>query len=253
MESHWLDVHADLVSLTRTTLNRILPEDLVARMEERIVIDSVDYAHQRAIYPDVRVYQQPDAGPTLAKSRGGLAVAEPILLEVMSEEHTETYITIQDPAGELVTVIEFLSLSNKLPAETREQYRRKRDELIAASVNLVEIDLVRQGSWRELLAPFVPPAGAETAYRAVVRRARPKLQVGLIPLPLRQPLPAIAIPLRPKDQDVVLDLGALVKQAYENGRYDRTDYTRPCQPPLQEDDAAWADELLQAAGLRHRA
>ena len=67
---------------------------------------------------------------------------------------------------------------------------------------------------------------------------------------IRSTLPRIPIPLRENDADIVLDLSALVARAYQEGRYDRTDYTRDCQPPLEAEDAAWADELLKAAGLR---
>jgi hypothetical protein len=45
-------------------------------------------------------------------------------------------------------------------------------------------------------------------------------------LPLRERLPSIAIPLRPQDRDVVLDLQHVVDEAYERGRYDHTDYRR---------------------------
>ncbi|HEY3242498.1 MAG TPA: DUF4058 family protein, partial [Phycisphaerae bacterium] len=62
---------------------------------------------------------------------------------------------------------------------------------------------------------------------------------------------AIRIPLRPTDPDAVLDLQALIDSAYEASRYDRTtDYRRSCEPPLEGQEAAWADELLKAAGKR---
>jgi hypothetical protein len=41
-----------------------------------------------------------------------------------------------------------------------------------------------------------------------------------------------------------------VEQCYENGRYDSLDYRIPPEPPLDPPDAAWADELLRAAGRR---
>jgi hypothetical protein len=54
-------------------------------------------------------------------------VAEPILLELEAEEHVETFITILDPSGgRLITVIEFLSPSNKLAGENRDAYRQNR-------------------------------------------------------------------------------------------------------------------------------
>jgi hypothetical protein len=71
----------------------------------------------------------------------------------------------------------------------------------------------------------------------------------LYPIGLRNPLPSISIPLRPGDQELKLDLQPLLEQAYENGRYGRTtDYTQPPDPPLEEDDAAWADALPKPGG-----
>ena len=60
---------------------------------------------------------------------------------------------------------------------------------------------------------------------------------------LRDRLPRLAIPLRPGDSDVVLDLQQVVDEAYETGRYDRTDYRRPLDPPLPPEEAAWATDL----------
>ena len=69
-------------------------------------------------------------------------------------------------------------------------------------------------------------------------------------LPLRERLPKIRIPLREGESDVPLDLQALVEQAYENGRYDDTDYASEPIPALDPADAAWSDELLKRAGKR---
>ena len=48
------------------------------------------------------------------------------------------------------------------------------------------------------------------------------------------------------------DLGrrTQLRQVYHHGRYDDIDYTLPPVPPLEAEDAAWADELLRAAGKR---
>ena len=65
-------------------------------------------------------------------------------------------------------------------------------------------------------------------------------------LPLAHPLPAIRIPLRYEDPDVVLELQPLIDQAYRNGRYERIDYSRPLTPPLPAPEAAWVAERLAA-------
>jgi len=81
----------------------------------------------------------------------------------------------------------------------------------------------------------------------VFRATRP-IERAVYRLPLRQALPKMAIPLRPQDRDVVLDLQAVVNEAYERGRYDHTDYRQPLNPPLPQADEAWAMELLKQAG-----
>jgi hypothetical protein len=58
------------------------------------------------------------------------------------------------------------------------------------------------------------------------------------------------VPLRQTDADVPLDLQTLIAQVYRHGRYDDIDYTVPPVPPLDPDDAAWANELLRSAGKR---
>jgi hypothetical protein len=73
----------------------------------------------------------------------------------------------------------------------------------------------------------------------------------LYPAPLRARLPDVPVPLRPEDPSVVLPLQRLVEEAYAKGRYALTlDYTAPCDPPLESEDAAWAEDLLWRAGKR---
>jgi hypothetical protein len=249
LELHWLDLHADLVTLARTSLNKSLPADLVARMEERVVIDSIDYATPKVIYPDVRVYEDPSQPNTAAV--GALTVAEPIVLKFEKEEHVETYVTITTAdGGQLVTVLEFLSPANKVAGDGRDQYRQKRLQLAGARVNVVEIDLVRAGSWRDLLAPTVAPNRIQSAYRVITWRIHPEQRVELYPISLKKPLPVIPVPLRASDRDVPLDLQSLLNQAYENGRYDRTRYDRQLDAGFDADDQNWIDQLLRTAGKR---
>ena len=74
--------------------------------------------------------------------------------------------------------------------------------------------------------------------------------VNFLPIPLRAPLPAVSIPLRPADAEVLLELQPIFELAYANGGYDDTDYAADTDPPLTGDDAAWADGLLRAARRR---
>jgi hypothetical protein len=69
------------------------------------------------------------------------------------------------------------------------------------------------------------------------------------PIPLRERLPTIRVPLRPTDADAVLDLQPLINQCHERGRYHMLNYRLGLNPPLPAEDAAWADQLLRQAQL----
>lgn len=71
------------------------------------------------------------------------------------------------------------------------------------------------------------------------------------PIRLRERLPVLPVPLRPGEEDVPLDLQAVLDTAYGRAAYDLdTDYSRPPDPPLDPADAAWADEGLRAKKLK---
>jgi len=219
LERHWLDVQTKLVAYAADTLNRDLPPDLIARDEERIA-----------------------TGPE----------GEPLPPAAQVEPLTERFVTIFDASTEkLITVIEFLSPSNKRRGEGLRDYVGKRKALLAADVSVVEVDLNRSGDWQALLLPYIPPVRHTSAYRVTIHRADRPGQVQLFPIPLAARLPAIPVPLRPGDANLPLDLQPLIDQAYLNGRYARTlDYRAPCAPPLDADDDRWANDLLKSAGRR---
>jgi hypothetical protein len=128
------------------------------------------------------------------------------------------------------------------------EYRRKLEKLQRRRVNLVEIDLLRRGQRVILARVGHIPRRVRTTYQACVWRATKPDQCEVYPIPLRSPLPQIKIPLRPKDDDIVLSLQAIVDQAYRKGRYGATlDYSEEPDPPLAGADAKWARGLIKKA------
>jgi hypothetical protein len=251
LEQSWRDVHAALIIYSRDQLQSQLPEDLYARVEERIVLESAE-AWRQSRYPDVRVVEYPHGGLVSTSAEAGLALAEPVDIHYELEPITETYIEIIDAGTgqRVVTVIEFLSLTNKLPGETQDQYRQKQKELKQGKVSLVEIDLLRAGV-RVLSLPLATiPVELRTTYQVCVRRGWKRGSHQIYSVPLRDRLPSIRIPLREKDTDVRLDLQVLIDQAYRNGRYHSINYQVAPEPPLEGADAAWADALLRQVGKR---
>jgi hypothetical protein len=250
LEPHWLDVHHALITYSRDELQPSLPGDLIARMEERVFVEA-ENSPQRGVDPDVRVVEDNRFGRRAATPSES-AVAQPIVIEIADEPITQGFIQIIDSSsgGRVVTVIDFLSPSNKVPGEGQDLYLQKQQELKASRTNLVEIDLTRAGK-RVLAVPLarVPPSH-RTTYQVCVRRGSKPRHFEVYRFPLGDRLPAIRIPLRETDADVALDLQGLIDQCYRTGRYDRIDYSAELTPSLDPEDAAWADELLRGRGLR---
>ncbi|HWE02919.1 MAG TPA: DUF4058 family protein [Tepidisphaeraceae bacterium] len=248
LERHWRDVHTALIAYARDQLNERLPDDLIARAEERMMVEVESHSERnisrrRTVSPDVRIFGVVEDMAAATATSGGVALA-PFRLAALAEPAVERFIEIIDVSGgeRIVTVIEFISPTNK--GDGISTFVEKRDELLAGGVNFVEIDLVREGDWRRLLGQPCP-VKAESTFRAAIRVPGTPPAVYLHPFPLRQPLPPIKIPLRDSEMPCELALQPLVDQAYRNGRYDRTiDYDRPCEPPLEDDDAVWAKGLI---------
>src|SRR5262249_54763356 len=122
LERFWLDVHASLVIYARDALQPQLPPGLRARVEERVAIEpAVERTRPQEFRPDVHVVEHERRGQT---SAAAVAVAEEIgesLLISFDETPTEGFIKIVEVKSDhpLVTVVEFLSLSNKLPGQDR--------------------------------------------------------------------------------------------------------------------------------------
>jgi len=252
LEQHWLDVHHALATYARDQLQRQLPRDLRARIEERVFVESDDDGRYRGIHPNVRVVEHPFRGSAAVPIESGVATAESVIVRTFADPISQGYVEIVDAASgsRVVTVIEFVSPSNKVPGDGRELYLRKQREVISAKASLVEVDLTRT-SLRALAAKMtqIPPQYHAT-YIVCVTRGWKWGEAEIYPLPLTQRLPAIPIPLRQSDAEVPLDLQSLIDQCHENGGYDTIDYRRPLRPPLDAADLTWTEEWLRSKGLR---
>lgn len=247
----WPDVHHEFISQIRALMNPRLRPNYVARVELRVYVSTEDDPGREALrVPDVRIEARARAGAGNGKSsRGGtLTIDQPIIIPLLEPEIEEAYLTIKDPkTGELVTIIEVLSPSNKVRgSEGRKSFLQKKNEVLATEVNWVEIDLLRAGD-----RSIVRDALRDAHYRVLVYRAGERRSTVCWPIRLRQRLPVVGIPLRGKDPDCPLDLGAVLNAAYDNAMYDASvDYSKPPEPPLAAADARWANKLLRAKGLR---
>jgi hypothetical protein len=252
LEPYWGDVHSAMASYIRDELNPKLPEDLVARTEVYVGL-YVDENKAGGFYPDVSITETESESEPAVAGGAGVAVVEPKLYRIPNPLRKQKRVVIHEVGtdGVLVTAIEILSPTNKGDRDEQTLYRNKRREFLRAGTSVVEIDLLRGGT-SVLYAPADEREWRDPAeYYACVVRGWRQGQAEVYPLRLRERLPAIRIPLRRKEPDATLDLQSLIDQVYQKGAYHRTiNYRRDPHPPLEGDNAVWADQLLKAAGKR---
>ncbi len=226
-------------------LNVQLPDDLQANIEENLAVYKDDT--QSSIRPGIHVSQDVTF-PSQVENASSAIVAEPLVLR--RAPHPTRHVEVVDKNGRVITAIEFLSPWNKVGSRAREQYTRKQVDIIDAGVNLVEIDLVRQGSY-VLAAPLEQlRPGQRTPYLICVYRDGQPDQFEVYRAPLQESLPNIPVPLRYGERDAVLQLQPLIDQCYRDGRYYRLDYSGE---PHGKFDAAltqWISQRLQSERRR---
>ena len=227
----WPDVHNSLIAAIRDELvPRIAPkyyvglEQRVYALEpgELIFVGRPDIVMGRPASVDV-AYEPVEAEESTAV--GVLDVEVPT-----NDKLQEWYLEIHDvETGTLVTALEILSPFNKIHAEGREEYIKKRKRIFGSMTNLVEIDLLRAGEPMPLERK--PP---RTDYRILVSRGATHPKAKLSTFNVRQPIPSIPIPLLPEDDEPDLDLGAVLHALYDRARFDlRLNYAKPPVPPLR--------------------
>jgi hypothetical protein len=190
----------------------------------------------------------------LLRPRYIASVQTRVFVKVSELEIEEMYLQIIDLQmnQRVVTVVELVSPTNKYSGPGRDSYLAKQREVRRSDSHLVEIDLLRKGP--HVIAVPECLARGLTSYDYLISVNRAEGNRGgfqLYPRGLRQPLPRFRCPLSPGDDDVVINLQAVLERTYEFGGYqDVLRYEQPCVPALSADDQAWADKILEEKGLR---
>ena len=245
LEQKWGEVHTRLIVYAGNQLNAQLPNDLQASIEQYVAV-RIDDEFSHTLRPDVHVVEESGSGSQT--DRMNVSVAEPLVLPIVPR--TERHVSIVDEGGKVITAIEFVSPWNKVGVKGQEKYVRKQANYLAAGTNLVEIDLVRQGSYVLTAPDDMIPEKLRTPYLVCVYRKDEPDQVEVFRVPLRERLPNIPIPLRYGEQDAVLQIQSLIDDCYRDGRHYRTNYGIDPKPRLSKENADWADALLRQQGLR---
>lgn len=243
----WPALHQTLASWAAANLVKKLGPRYLVLPNERKEVRTVDdpAASSRPLVPDVSVFGRRRNG-----SGTSTAIAEPPLRMAtqMPELVRVPFVEIKERrSSKLVTVIEFLSPTNKF-GEGRDEYLKKRHAIFRSNAHLMEVDLLRAGQ-RLPMRQQLPPV----PYFVFLSRAEQRPMLDVWPILLQQPLPKVPVPLLEGDADVQLDLQQVIESIYDDVEFDRAiDYSRPPVPPLTGDDEIWADKLLKPYRKRTR-
>ena len=237
-EDVWHDFHESFMPRVRDLISAQVDPRYIVKIDEHIFIHEFSDEQRRFLgRADISVGRgSSDAGHQSATVVMD-APAEGYLPAVDIERLA--FLEIRDRRNrQLVTLIELLSPANKRPGGDRDQYLAKRQEVLASSAHLVEIDLLRGGQRPPL--EELPSCD----YCVLVSRCEKRPRVGLWPLRLRDRLPVIPIPLREPDPDAQLDIQEVLHDIYDRAHYETYLYDGTPVPPLSPEDEAWARQFM---------
>ena len=228
-------------------VNAAAPRRYRAGVEVDIILRESAAEERRVRRPDVAIFDdvpRPTSGVVAMPK-----LPAPAFLRVLPDLYEEKRYWIEvrdhfrDSGSRLITHIELLSPANK--RQDRAEYVNKRNALLKSDVNFVEIDLLRGGDRLPMT-----DAVAGDGY-VLIHRPLDSDVAAIWPTVLQDPLPKVSIPLLPEDGAVTLNLNAVFSSAYDAAAFDRITelYATPPEPPLSEEDAAWAAQVLREAGV----
>ena len=251
-EGIWPDFHNELISQLRSALTAHLPDRYHISLQQRTeVVPPLGPAPDLAlIIPDALVTDEP--APSLLEATPeatgtATAVAAPpeegaAVRVRMPREVRVTWLRVEAmPERDVVTIVEVLSPTNKAPGTGRLQYLREREAISASYVNLVEIDLLRRGQPMPL--ETLPPA---SDYRILICRGLEHPNALLYPFTVQQAIPKFTLPLLPEDEELEVDLGAIVNGMHHTVRYGQVAryHEPPPEPAFEGEMATWVKERV---------
>jgi hypothetical protein len=240
--SGWGDVHFSLISVIREQLAEVVSPHFFVGVERRVYIVAPDDGERiQTIIPDVYLFSTPSPEPYQTATA---QITIPTLVEpIFPLEVREHYLDIRDAKSrKVVTTIELLSPANKTPGTVSFQaFQEKRQQIMRAPVNWIEIDLLREGERLQEVAE-------KSDYYVLLKRAKRPVPYEAWLFDLRDTLPTISVPLQRPFADVPLDLQAAFNTMYGRAHYaDAVEYTAAVpRPPLGVADARWVQNQIKA-------
>ena len=244
--SDWPDFRNSLAYVIKKLLVPQLTPGYAVRLEKYVALDFDPAQSLGIVYPDIEVWKKPQdplyepkvsyesvsdyTPPTLT-----LPFQEPIEIEIPVVEIRET------ENNKLITSIEILSPVNKR-SPGFEKHVEKQQKLHDGGVNLIEIDLLRQGK-RAVIHPI-----ATNAHYLITLLRGYKAELNLWAIDIKEVLPVIPIPLKAPDKDTKLNLQEAFEIVYLESGYGTTlSYKKaPPSPAFSVDDQTWIDHLINS-------
>lgn len=235
----WHDFHESFVPALRDAIAAQAGPQYILKIDEHVFIHELGQDERHFVgRPDVFAGERQERD--VAGSSPTSVVTEPCQVQLVGVDFERlSFLELRDrKSRRLVTVVEVLSPSNKYPGGDREQFLAKRIELLKSDVNYVEIDFLRGGP--RLPLDQLPKCD----YYVLVSRPAHRPRAGVWPIGLRDSLPEVGIPLREPDDDIKVDLKAVLDRVYDSARYENWIYDTPPSPQLSAEDSRWALEIL---------
>jgi hypothetical protein len=241
----WPDVHNTIIGRMRELLALGLRPNDFCQVEDRVYMVDEDDPARSVMISDVALIEALGEHPSPAAESTSAIVAEPFpVANLIDDEIHEPLLQIIDAKSrEVVTVIEGVSPSNKVPRSAGEaSYRKERGDVLQSPADWVEIDLLRAGRRTRLKGRF-----RESDDRIHWSRVTERPEEWVPPVSLQQPLPKIPVPLRPQHAEAELEHQAVLHLAYDRAGYDLVldDRSDPPPPPLTDEQRPRLAEILK--------
>lgn len=225
----WPDVHHGLIGELQKVLVPLIRPKYVARVERYVVKDTYPEKDRGIMYPDVGVYLNANRVEESMVAYGDQPLPTPPTISIAITEPVEVRIYVLEirdrDNNQLITAIEVLSPVNKRKPGLA-PYLAKREKLYQEGIHLLEIDLLRRGT-----RPFKHKKLADALYVIALTRAY-EGKTDIWSMDLATPLPTIPIPLIEGDEDILVNLQAILNEVYKNCAYDLSiDYSKSPPPP----------------------
>lgn len=217
-----------------------LPEGYFLEAETTLYVDDSELDERVPIRPDISVIKDNDDSfdtsgrtttltpPTKRRTKQKIKVRS---LQILNTENRE-----------LVTSIELLSPANKR-GDGLQQYRKKRQRMLEANVNLVEIDLLRGGHRADTSTTSSSPYLVQVfdGYGEELL----EWSVGMF-----DTLPTIPVPLRAEVKPLVLNLQSVFERTFTMSTLSRSlsNNVADLRPPIEDEaDLKVLNDYLEKA------